>query len=313
LPGSKCHRKLQISEFNLIFENHNQSGYMKQQEIFKKIGGIIKELTEQYEYLQAADNHLNDLELELFVANANFLTDHVEILYKMNLQAPQRLLESREHTSEHKFFEPVVQHVTYDIEAEEEKPELHEVVTEGPEAEQIEELITAEETHPEAEAPSQTEEPPIAESAEEPIHAGPEPVATQGPAFNWGNGNHTETVAKEKEPEQIYAPAAPIQPEPENEVVTLNDKIAEKAAPVAETPLSDLKQGITLNDKLLFVKDLFNGYNLAYSEAIAILNRYSSLEDASKFLKTNYVTKNNWNSKPATTEKFYALLKRRYS
>jgi len=68
-----------------------------------------------------------------------------------------------------------------------------------------------------------------------------------------------------------------------------------------------------LNDKLLYVKDLFNGYNLAYSEAIEILNRFSTFDEAARFLKTNYVTKNNWESKPATVEKFYALLKRRYA
>jgi hypothetical protein len=58
---------------------------------------------------------------------------------------------------------------------------------------------------------------------------------------------------------------------------------------------------------------LFNGYNLAYSEAIEILNRFNTLEEAMRFLKTNYVVKNNWESKPATTEKFYELLKRRYA
>ena len=60
------------------------------------------------------------------------------------------------------------------------------------------------------------------------------------------------------------------------------------------------------------MKDLFNGYNLAYSEAIEILNRFSNFEEATRFLNTNYVAKNNWMSKPDTVEKFYAVLKRRY-
>jgi hypothetical protein len=277
---------------------------MKQQDIFKKIGAIIKELSEQYEYLEAADNHLNDLELELFVANANFLTDHVEILYKMNLQGSQRLLESREQKSEQKFFEPVVQQVTYDVVAEEEL----EAKTEEKEPEHVEEPVAQQEVHHE-------ETPQILAPTEGPAPIAIEPAPEEEPAFDWQRENHTEPVAEEKGPELTYAAEEPSQPapEPEKEVVTINDKIAEKAEPTPEPPLSDLKQGITLNDKLLFVKDLFNGYNLAYSEAIEILNRYSNFEDASRFLKTNYVTKNNWDSKPATTEKFYALLKRRYS
>jgi len=91
------------------------------------------------------------------------------------------------------------------------------------------------------------------------------------------------------------------------------DKAISKTDQLAIKPISDIKLAITLNDKLLYVKDLFNGYNLAYSEAIEILNRFSSFDEAARFLKTNYVTKNNWDSKPATTEKFYTLLKRRYA
>ena len=93
----------------------------------------------------------------------------------------------------------------------------------------------------------------------------------------------------------------------------LKDKTAAKTDQLNIKPISDIKLAITLNDKLLFVKDLFNGYNLAYSEAIEILNRFNTFEEASRFLKTNYVTKNNWESKPETAEKFYELLKRRYT
>src|SRR4051812_8443856 len=57
---------------------------MKQLEVFRKIGGIIKELNEQYQYIETNPENINDLELELFVANAHFLTDHAEILNKLN-------------------------------------------------------------------------------------------------------------------------------------------------------------------------------------------------------------------------------------
>src|ERR1700761_3255380 len=95
---------------------------MKQQEVFKKIGVIVKELNDQYNYLSASDEHLNDLELELFVANAHFLADHSEILRKLNLQTappPTPVPEPvPEPVHEEKFFEPVVQQI---------KPVEHEV------------------------------------------------------------------------------------------------------------------------------------------------------------------------------------------
>jgi len=80
-----------ISEFNTIFEhlitNKNPvccSCMIEKKDIFKKIGGIISELNEQYKFLSENPENLNDLELELFVANSNFLSDHIEILRKLN-------------------------------------------------------------------------------------------------------------------------------------------------------------------------------------------------------------------------------------
>ncbi|PRD55765.1 hypothetical protein [Sphingobacterium gobiense] len=74
----------------------------------------------------------------------------------------------------------------------------------------------------------------------------------------------------------------------------------------------DLKSSISLNDKLLFIKDLFNGYSLAYSEAIELLNRYTTFAEADAFLQTNYALKNNWADKPQTVEKLYTILRKKF-
>ena len=76
--------------------------------------------------------------------------------------------------------------------------------------------------------------------------------------------------------------------------------------------ITDLKSAISLNDKLLFIKDLFNGYSLAYSEAIELLNRYDDFASAEAFLQTNYAQKNNWAEKPATVDKLYAVMRKRF-
>ncbi len=80
-----------------------------------------------------------------------------------------------------------------------------------------------------------------------------------------------------------------------------------------QAKIHDLKAAISLNDKLLFIKDLFNGYSLAYSEAIEILNRYDNMEEADEFLTSNYSVKNLWATKPETVQKLYSILQRRYS
>ena len=76
--------------------------------------------------------------------------------------------------------------------------------------------------------------------------------------------------------------------------------------------IADLKVAVSLNDKLLFIKDLFNGYSLAYSEAIELLNRFDNFAEADAFLQSNYSLKNNWASKPQTVDKLYAILRKKY-
>jgi len=129
--------------------------------------------------------------------------------------------------------------------------------------------------------------------------------------------------AKVEKPEPTVIPPVSEKPQtPEKgEVLTVNERMSAKMAESRNTAaeqvnidkISDLKKAITLNEKLLYIKDLFNGYSLAYSEAIEILNRFTSLNEADLFLKKNYVVKNNWESKPETTAKLYALLQRRYA
>ncbi len=76
--------------------------------------------------------------------------------------------------------------------------------------------------------------------------------------------------------------------------------------------ISDIKSAISLNDKLLFIKDLFNGYSLAYSEAIELLNRYDDFASADAFLQANYAKKNNWADKQIAVDKLYAILRKRF-
>jgi hypothetical protein len=307
---------------------------MKQEEVFKRIGGILKELSDQYEYLETTIGNLNSLELELFVSNAHFLADHIEILNKLNLQNSEAAQASEiQETPDRKYFEPVVQQVRHEgaeESAKSSKPVEIEVTNFRPD-----------EDHPIQEidlAPDMPEE-TVSVVKEEPETIRHELIMDD--AEDWEDDEYHETVeldditdeetdlpvAKEeygkltgkKDPE-IRADKHEkeiISEKKGEDLLTINQKISsqlgDKATGRTEQPISDIKGAITLNDKLLFVKDLFNGYSLAYTEAIEILNRFTTFDEALRFLKTNYVTKNDWEGKPATTEKFYALLRRRYA
>ncbi|RZK55642.1 MAG: hypothetical protein EOO91_13655 [Pedobacter sp.] len=75
---------------------------MNQADLFKKLGLILNELNEQYQFLAQNPQQLSELELELFHANANFLADHVQIIKKINAnqQPPLVLAPANEEVPE---------------------------------------------------------------------------------------------------------------------------------------------------------------------------------------------------------------------
>ena len=119
--------------------------------------------------------------------------------------------------------------------------------------------------------------------------------------------------------EGILTPVVETPPELLQEAKpTINDLLADRpdatlATKFESEPIADLKAIINLNDKLVFVKDLFNGYSLAYQEAIDTLNKLSSLEEAKSYLDENYAQANDWVSHETTATRFYELVGRRYA
>lgn len=288
---------------------------MQKREIFKKIGGIITELNDQYQYLSQNPESLNDLELELFLANSNFLADHIEILRKLNNIPSQAV---NEHYSKPEPVQEIpVDHSSTEIVpvvAKTELPPIFTFVEEEETAFDYEQKPVGElfdrQLSPEEQAIIDSKKATITENVTEaPIT----PVSTVSEVIPLPP---QETVVETKEPEivvQVQEPVTATHKATINELISSQVASTTMASRFNQNSVSDLKAIISLNDKLLFIKDLFNGYSLAYSEAIELVNRYDSFESADNFLKHNYAVKNKWESKPETVEKFYELLNRRFA
>jgi len=151
------------------------------------------------------------------------------------------------------------------------------------------------------------------------------PVDTE----NSGDDNRTEEAEVKEVVNEVTIENKEVQVEPEPERPTrplsLNERISAQRKGETTTAhsllsvqrggaerVTDIKSAISLNDKLLFIKDLFNGYSLAYSEAVELLNRYDDFASADAFLQANYAKKNNWADKPAAVDKLYAVLRKRF-
>jgi hypothetical protein len=73
-------------------------------------------------------------------------------------------------------------------------------------------------------------------------------------------------------------------------------------------PVTDLRSSIGLNDKFLFIKELFNGRPDKYNQCIDKLNEASSFEEAMKFIEENC----SWEEGNEVADRLLSLVKRRH-
>jgi hypothetical protein len=96
-----------------------------------------------------------------------------------------------------------------------------------------------------------------------------------------------------------------------DEANSINDRIGinktEKsvATKINEQQFNDIRKGIGINEKFLFIKELFNGNIEEYDEAVNKINMFHSLTEATEYL-TSQKMKYNWDEK---SEAYLAIKK----
>lgn len=381
---------------------------MNQQDVFKKIGQILHELRDQYQYLEENPAQWNGFELDLFQANASFLAEHVQVFQKMNklkAQSSSPAGQEEDGTLEVRStveIQPVIPVLEKEIFKPDNEPSKFEfILNDKPSSdlfdfeekavgEIFDRPLSPEEEQIIAQKQKLREKDSllILPVVDEDDEIGPEPFLVSTPEAN-GEGLSSEALEEAQVAEELRGSATPIMPampasvlpeavaqytEPyegqreasaeaveeskaDDGLVADRQKISTplsyqepaanysagqderssdaKSAPASDAPkmtlndllsgqqhkvatehsrpvISDLKQAISFNDKMRYIKDLFNGYNLAYAEAIDLLNKMPDLESAHQFLERNYAVKNHWVEKQETADQFYELLQQRF-
>ena len=72
--------------------------------------------------------------------------------------------------------------------------------------------------------------------------------------------------------------------------------------------MSSLQAAIGINDRFQYIRELFDGDNQKYLEAVKTIDSFDNLKDAVEYLRDNYKWKKN-----ETSLKFVRLVKRRFS
>lgn len=73
-------------------------------------------------------------------------------------------------------------------------------------------------------------------------------------------------------------------------------------------PIHDLNKAIGVNDKFLFVRELFEGNRDRYHEALQIINEIPTYEEAETYISESF----DWNWEKPEVKKFMDLVKRKF-
>lgn len=104
---------------------------------------------------------------------------------------------------------------------------------------------------------------------------------------------------------------APPSPESINEKLKKNKtELVEK---LSEGSIKDLKKGIGVNDRFLFINELFRGDEAMYERSIKTINNFSILAEAEYWIRRELKIKIGWKDSDPFVKQFDQLVRRRFS
>lgn len=117
------------------------------------------------------------------------------------------------------------------------------------------------------------------------------------------NSPFLEDILAQVPQDLVFEQKSSINEQVKEPIKTLNDKI-----------VSNQNIQIGLNDKLAFIKHLFNGLSEDYTKALLVINQYHSEKECLQFIqqkiKPNY---NNWLGKEEYEERFMAIVTKKFN
>lgn len=98
---------------------------------------------------------------------------------------------------------------------------------------------------------------------------------------------------------------------------SLNEKLKEERVEIAtalqEVPIRDLRKAIGVNDRFLFVNDLFRGDENMYERSIKTINGFNIYPEAEYWIQRELKVKLSWPDNSESAKIFDQLIKRRFS
>lgn len=137
-------------------------------------------------------------------------------------------------------------------------------------------------------------------------------VVSKPPIFFEDNGDDIPTLPprQENKPAEINDQVAEM-------ATSLNEKLkvasAELSDKLADGPVKDMKKAIGVNDRFLFINELFRGDEPMYERSIKTINSFSIYPEAEYWIRRELKTKLGWTDSDETVKQFDQLVKRRFA
>ncbi len=98
---------------------------------------------------------------------------------------------------------------------------------------------------------------------------------------------------------------------------SINDKLrqgkTELVEILKESPVKDLRKAIGINDRFLFINDLFRGDEVMYERSIKTINSFNIYAEAEYWINRELKVKLGWPTEHPSVDHFDQLVKRRFS
>jgi hypothetical protein len=156
-------------------------------------------------------------------------------------------------------------------------------------------------------------------------------AAGAAPAVESGPANYSYPKVKTKSKPQLDLHFDPLQDIPTlshqkqskeiNEAVeqpeSLNDKLRENKTELMQvlkdSPIRDLRKAIGINDRFLFINELFRGDEAMYERSIKTINSFNIFPEAEYWMTRELQIKLGWDESKDIVQHFYQLVKRRFA
>jgi hypothetical protein len=80
-----------------------------------------------------------------------------------------------------------------------------------------------------------------------------------------------------------------------------------------DSPVKDLRKAVGINERFVFVQELFRGDEVMYERSIKTINNFQILQEAEYWMNRELKVKLGWNDNKDIVQHFYQLVRRRFS